>query len=213
MNDMHKNLNRVKAQFPCSVKVKFLNGKSFSYNSKYYLKVNDVVYVDGKLAGELGTVISVEGDWSHGSYMREVTEAYRIGPLDEPEILQEFSLESDWYGNLKISKYLGSKSTIAIPESFAGKPITTIAASAFEGNRDLKEIKLSSNITKLEEKAFKDCINLKSVDFSVNLTKIEDRAFENCESLKEVELVFDSEKTSSIGSHVFLNCVNLLITK
>lgn len=43
---------------PCVVTVRFYNGKEYPYyNDKFELEIGDKVYVDGKLYGQLGTVV------------------------------------------------------------------------------------------------------------------------------------------------------------
>ena len=76
----------------------------------------------------------------------------------------------------------------------------------YEYRGNIKEISLSSTITKIGRYAFQNCFNVKSVNLPGGLETIEDYSFDNCSGLIEIN-VPDSVK--SIGKSCFQSCRKL----
>ena len=64
---------------------------------------------------------------------------------------------------LTVADYLGSASSLVIPEIVQGMTVTEIGEGAFEGNQTLVEIDLPDTITVIGKRAFKNCSNLSSM--------------------------------------------------
>jgi len=76
--------------------------------------------------------------------------------------------------------------TIIIPSTFQGKPVTSIASRAFEEQKKITNVVIPSTITTIGDNAFYGCIKLKSVTIPESVTKIGNSAFERCSLLKSV---------------------------
>lgn len=76
----------------------------------------------------------------------------------------------------------------------------------YEYRGNIKEISLSSTITKIGKYAFQNCYNVKSVNLPGGLETIGDYSFDNCSGLIEIN-VPDSVK--SIGKRCFQSCNKL----
>lgn len=95
---------------------------------------------------------------------------------------------------------------IVIPATFNGFPVLQIASNAFEGNTNIKSIKIPDNINVIFEYAFKDCENLESVSFPSTLRSIYDAAFMGCTSLESIVLPASVE---TVGEAAFKGCTAL----
>lgn len=65
-----------------------------------------------------------------------------------------------------------SATEIVIPATYAGKPVTTINASAFENCTNLTSVTIGENITTIGNKAFYNCTGLTEINY--NATKAKD---------------------------------------
>ena len=67
-------------------------------------------------------------------------------------------------GTIEITKFVSSTSTdIELPSVIDGKPVTSIANSAFYGCTSLTNVTISKNVTNIGDAAFYNCTNLKNV--------------------------------------------------
>lgn len=141
----------------------------------------------------------------------------------------------------EVYKLGSARGDIVIFEKYMGKPITSIAASAFSASSQtgasyVTGIVIGNNVTKIGNSAFSGCIRLERVVFPKNLTSIGSRAFQNCLSLtsmvipntvtslgerafggcRALESVTLSDNMTSVGTELFYDCVkleNLIIGK
>ncbi len=145
-------------------------------------------------------------------------------PVDNGSELGEFEIDERGV----ITKYLGDKQDVIIPQKEQGKIITGIGPSCFEGS-NIKSIYIPDTVVAIGNFAFRNCTRLTTVEFVSNTTKvvIGSSAFENCVSLKRISLpavelnnsVFGNctaletaklaEGSKSIGSYCFSNCTSL----
>ena len=117
----------------------------------------------------------------------------------------------------------GSIEVFIMPET-----VKNTGVGLFSGCLNLKEITLSSKLTKIEDKfcfenknlttvntegniteigksAFFGCVNLEDISFMDNVKNIDIAAFENCVNIKSLKLDY----IENIGDYAFSNCVNI----
>lgn len=99
-----------------------------------------------------------------------------------------------------------TEENIVLPESYNGKPVTTIAESAFAELSSVKTVYVPASVTTIKSKAFYKCSNLTAVALPEQLTVIEDELFYGCSKLADVN--FPAELTS-IGNNAFSECASL----
>lgn len=126
------------------------------------------------------------------------------------------------------------QSRIIIPETFNGKPVTSIFDGAFSGASNLKTISIPDSITFVGDGAFDNCENLEyfedgyayylgnpknkylvlveakdptmtSCSLSDNTVAICDKAFQNCSNLVRLT----GKNIKSVGSYAFSGCTAL----
>lgn len=95
---------------------------------------------------------------------------------------------------------------VIIEPTYRGKPVTTIAAAAFRGNRNITEVILGDNIREIGENAFYSCMNLVSVTLPEGLRSIGPSAFQGCNSLETVTI---PEGIEDIPEFCFSYCRSL----
>ncbi len=120
------------------------------------------------------------------------------------------------------------QSTVTIPDTYQGKPVTVIDNYALRGcswvttinippsittindyafqNTGISSITLSNNVKNLGSSVFRDCKNLQSVSLPSGISKIPDRFFYNCDNLTTFST---PSSVTSIGDKAFYNCDNL----
>lgn len=89
---------------------------------------------------------------------------------------------------------------VTIPEIFEGAVIEGIGANSFEGDTQLKSVRLPETVGFIEWGAFENCANLVEINIPEKVTMIEDMTFNGCRSLAEVKL---PEKLTAIGVKAF----------
>lgn|GEM_PF-6684176 len=114
-------------------------------------------------------------------------------------------------GSAVITGYTGKGGDINIPLSIGGRAVTKIGDSAFEGNKNITAVSLSSNglanIKTIGKNAFKNCSSLESVLIPSSVNLISDFAFSGCTGLSEITI---SSSSTEIGICSFENCDSLL---
>lgn len=87
--------------------------------------------------------------------------------------------------------------------SFGGRnyKITSVASSAFKGNKTIKTMLIGTNVTEIGSNAFAGCTRLKKATFGRKVTNIGEKAFFGCKKLKN--LIFKGVKAPKIGSQAF----------
>ena len=117
-----------------------------------------------------------------------------------------YSINSDGKG-VTITGFDDSEATsVVIPDTIAGLPVTQIGDAAFLRSRNLKNIIIPGSVTVIGEDAFAGCSILHDVSMSRNITVIGDYAFSSCSYLTDI-LIPDSVTT--IGEGAFQGCGSL----
>jgi len=88
---------------------------------------------------------------------------------------------------VKISKYLGNDETVIIPDSYLGRPITSIGVECFSNKYSLESVFIPDTVSIIREETFYNCNNLKSVK-AKNIVKVEAGAFMEDKNLQIVDL-------------------------
>jgi hypothetical protein len=82
--------------------------------------------------------------------------------------------------SITITRYTGFATSVTIPNTIAGLPVTRIGDSAFVDHFNLREVTISSNVTTIGSMAFGSCTALASVTIPGSVTRIEGLAFTSC---------------------------------
>ncbi len=128
--------------------------------------------------------------------------------LDVDGVSYEIAQMQD--GTLGIKFISANTEKITIPDvvDIGGKiyRITEIQAEAFKGNKKIKQVQLSANISKIGDSAFEGCTDLKEITLRDGLVTIGNKAFKGCRSLKKIKL---PDTVQSIGAQAFEGCSSM----
>ena len=106
-----------------------------------------------------------------------------------------------------ITGYRGSASSVTVPNTVNGTPVTAIGSDAFRACLTLNSVSLPGSVTVIGSGAFMGCTTLRTVSFGGGITSIGDYAFSGCSSLASV--TFPGSLTS-IGYAAFEGCNSLI---
>ena len=96
---------------------------------------------------------------------------------------------------------------IVIPETYRGKPVTSIGTKAFFNKSDVDTVTLHDGITSIGEQAFANCSYLTSINLPSGITYIGQSAFSGCRMLS-CEIVIPDGVTE-IAQSTFAYCAKL----
>jgi hypothetical protein len=103
-----------------------------------------------------------------------------------------------------VSRGSVTESSIVIPSTHNGLPVTAIAMSGFSNYTNLTSITIPNSITQIGSRAFENCISLTSVTIPSSVTWVGEWAFLRCTSLTSVTL-----NNTVIGMGQFSGCNQL----
>lgn len=127
--------------------------------------------------------------------------------VESEETFGDYKCEYDAALNgYKITQYIGSASTITIPESINGKPVINIGNRAFFDCTSMTSVIIPNGVTSIGDSAFKQCENLTSVAIPNSVTSIGNEAFACCTSLTSITI---PDSVTYMGGHIFNSCTNL----
>lgn len=109
-------------------------------------------------------------------------------------------------GNVIITKYSGSDTTLDVPGYIDGKPVKCIDQNAFKGNNTLKKLTINAPIKELRSQAFYGMTALESISLPGSLTDIGSYAFAGCGRLNDVSI---QGAPANIAAYAFLDCKSL----
>lgn len=112
---------------------------------------------------------------------------------------------SEGIQSYKVVGNTGTAETLAIPQTFKEKPVTSIGDDAFNGNTFVKNMTIGDNVQEIGNRAFYGSV-IETLTLSQNLETIGNSAFEDCDALLQVEL---PDNVSSVGTRAFCDCDNL----
>ena len=99
-----------------------------------------------------------------------------------------------------VSKGNFDGTSLNIPATFNGAPVTSIGIYAFEDCSGLTNITIPDSVTSIGEYAFSGCSGLTSITIPDSVTSIGDDAFYGCSGLTSIKL---PDSATSIGDDVF----------
>ncbi len=124
-------------------------------------------------------------------------------------------VRAETYGNLTyrisddevtITDCDSSATSVTIPETIDGYPVTSIGRYAFVRRADLTSITIPNSVTSIGGAAFCDCTGLTSVTIPNSVTSIGGGAFSGCTGLTNITI---PDSVTSIGGTAFSGCTGL----
>ena len=103
-----------------------------------------------------------------------------------------------------VIKYIGSESTVKLPEKINNYVVNTIGERAFQSCLSLTEIEIPDSVEEIGDSAFQNCGSLTEVTGGRRLKKIGYEAFEYCRKLESITLSSTIKEFS--GSLIFDEC-------
>ncbi len=103
------------------------------------------------------------------------------------------------------SSYSGSASTVVIPSTYNGLPVTAIANNVFKNNRYMTTLIISDGITSIGNYAFQSCTKLTSITIGADVKSIGTYAFSGCTLVSAIH--FNAVACNSLGynNYAFYN--------
>ena len=71
-----------------------------------------------------------------------------------------------------ITKYTGKGSTVILPSTISGWPVTKIGEAAFQDNTTITSVTIPASVTEIDANAFAGCTNLTSVNYAGDWSKL-----------------------------------------
>ncbi|MDD6994575.1 MAG: leucine-rich repeat protein [Candidatus Borkfalkiaceae bacterium] len=96
--------------------------------------------------------------------------------------------------------------TVQLEDVYRGKPVTSIAESAFRGSSKVTGLILGDNIRSIGKNAFYNCANLEFAKLPDSLEEIGTAAFQNCNALTAVNI---PDGVIELGESLFEYCYSL----
>ena len=134
-----------------------------------------------------------ESEWSETYYFHRAYETgclYRLINNSEYEITAKGS----------------ASGVVTIEDIYRGKPVTSIADSAFRKCWGMEELIIGNNVRSIGESAFLHCKDLKSVVIPESVVSIGISAFQNCSALTSVNI---PESIVELPDYTFAYCKSL----
>lgn len=128
----------------------------------------------------------------------EFTQAYEDSIKDF-----EFSIEN---GTATVDKYTGNKSSVDIPSSYLGYPVSKVGPSFMMDNSTATTVNIPDSVEVISEFAFQYCTGLEYINIPDSVKFIGSQCFEGCASLERVDM---PEGLVKMGSLVFNQCASL----
>jgi hypothetical protein len=75
-------------------------------------------------------------------------------------------------GSVTISSYAGNPTTVVIPASINGLPVTTVGSGAFINCSSLQNVTIPDSVTRIGDYAFNSCTNLTALSIPASVTSI-----------------------------------------
>ena len=109
-------------------------------------------------------------------------------------------------GEVTITGYNGTETTVEIPYEIEGKTVTTIGQDAFKSQTTITSVTIPDSVKTIGNNAFNNCYNLTSVTIPDSVKTIGENAFLRCNGLTSVTI---PNGVISIGTNAFGHCTGL----
>lgn len=133
-------------------------------------------------------------------------EAYESGIVQEPVTSSDgfsYILNRDEQSYCVSYVQRMGRTSIAVPASYNGKPVTIIGKSAFfEARRGLESVTIPNGVTRIGNSAFYNCEWLKNVTIPDSVTQIDAGAFVAC----RLQNITIPAGVTKIGNNAFRDC-------
>ena len=107
---------------------------------------------------------------------------------------------------ITIYGYLGSATSVTIPEKINNLPVTKIGDKVFSNCTNIAYIDIPNGVTSIGNYAFSNCTNIAYIDIPNGVTSIGNYAFSDCIRLASIDV---PNSVIKIGDNAFYNCRNL----
>lgn len=97
-----------------------------------------------------------------------------------------------------ITGYTGSDTTLTVPATLDGSPVTEIAADAFAEQTKLTSVTLPDGLKKIADDAFFNCTSLKTLTLPDSVTSLTGAAFSGC--TQEITLTLDGNSSYTVDN-------------
>lgn len=118
-----------------------------------------------------------------------------------------FALRGEEYA---ITSYTGTKSEITLPTEHNGKPVTTIAETAFAYS-NISKVIVSEGIKTIGDAAFSNSYGLYYIYIPRSITTIGENIFNLCSSLNQIEVHKDNKNFTSIDKNLYTKDAKTLL--
>ena len=145
---------------------------------------------------------------------KKINGAWQLSTIDSESIQNKLAwehyyltfteLEDNTY-SVKATDISKLPSTVYIPKTYNGKPVTVIEQNAFK-EAAISEIIIPDGIKTIGESSFYNCTSISSIKIPDGVTSIGDHAFYNCDSLTSIII---PNSITSIGNYAFSKCDSL----
>lgn len=135
---------------------------------------------------------------------------------EEEEIIQNSTLvkpsqNNDFKYNIyteyvALTEYIGSSSSVNIPEKIEDKPVLVISEECFAENETITSVNIPDTLFRVDTSAFEDCTNLQRIKFSKIMTSFPQDMCSGCDNLREIEI---PDSIVTIGMSAFRDCISL----
>ena len=133
------------------------------------------------------------------------TDFVELDPEKEGEKAETETEKGTLYFDIKedhaeLTKYEGQDTSLAVPDSVSGKPVTVVGKSAFSGKNTLESVTLPDSVTQIGKSAFYNTGGLRQIELPARLETIGVSAFRGS-GIEEIRLPAGLKK---IGRAAFI---------
>jgi len=130
------------------------------------------------------------------------TTDFRLAVMPSLGVFADFDYAATHDG-VTITRYSGAATTVVIPASIHGLPVSAIGAAAFSDRADLVSVTLPAGVGSIGDHAFVNCRSLTSLTIPTKVTRIGDLAFQHCTSLTSMTI---PASVTRVGLNPFVGC-------
>ena len=100
---------------------------------------------------------------------------------------------------VEISKYIGTETTVTVPDTIEELPVKAIGDWSFENCGNITSVKLPEGIIEIGYNSFRKCTALKEINIPDGVQKIGEQAFQRCSSLVEITIPKSVKKIGDLA--------------